>query len=252
MEEIWGYALSIIGIFVSVYYAKKVQHKKIKYSVAKKDNEYILVFWNACNHSIFKEDMYSFVLYGDKESECRVEYSNEKEIPLEMSAENDEVVLGCVHKKTIHFSFDFLNKRRGYIVHINNKQESGYVPGKLALYGRIRGESERSIQCYKKLYSGINANTREMKDRGAMMVMNIITIFASISSAVVTGMELLRGINTYNMVLGLIISIVTFWGVGYFIYINSIPFKLNYTYQKFLREKGFREIKSKDELPWWS
>ena len=114
------------------------------------------------------------------------------------------------------------------------------------------GKWKRSVQCYKRLYSKLNVNTREMKDQGAMLLMNIITIFCSISSAVVTGIDLLRGINTYNVFWGLIISIVTFLGVSYFIYVNSIPFKINRIYQRFLKKEGFREINSKDELPWWS
>lgn len=252
MGDILGYMLSIIGIFVSIYYAKKVQHKKIKYAVAKKDNEYIIAFWNACNHSIFKEDMYDFTLYGDTESEYKMEYSNEKEIPLELLVKNDDIILRCVHKKAIRISFDFLNKRKGYIVYINNRQKSGYVSGKLAMYGRVRGESEKSVQCYKKLYSGSNASIKEAKDQSGMVFMNIISVLISFILVLTTGWELIQGVITYSVVLVLTIAIVTFGGVCYFAYMNSIPLKLNKEYQYFLNKKGYREIKSKDELSWWN
>ena len=102
------------------------------------------------------------------------------------------------------------------------------------------------------MYSGSNASIKDTKDRGGTVFVNIFSILISIISAIVTGLELIQGVTTYSVILSLIIAIVVFGGVCYFVYINSIPLKLNKEYQCFLRKNVYKEIKSAEEIFWWN
>ena len=130
--------ISIFSIVLTVYFSIKVNHKKIRYLVACKGNKYIVAFWNACNRTVFCEDLYYFYAYGNVECQCKKLSSSDPDVKLNISLGEDKIV-GNAHTRKISFLFDFLNKRNGYIVGINNKQKDDYVPARFVVHGRIRG-----------------------------------------------------------------------------------------------------------------
>ena len=48
-------------------------------------------------------------------------------------------------------SFDFLPTNQGYILCIDNIQDKGYLPARLKLCGRLRGEKEKSVDGVKHI-----------------------------------------------------------------------------------------------------
>lgn len=245
--DMLGCILSIIGICVSIYYAKKVNHKKIKYLVAKKDKEYIFMFWNACNQAIFCEDLFAFSMYSGAQSKYKCLYSNEKDIPLKFVEGNDEVIKGK-HRRKVDCVFDFLNKGKGYMVCISNEQKDDYLPVKFGVYGRIRGEDEKSVQYHLKIYSKLNANIKFQKDRVATVLFTVTWLIGALVGINIELIGLYQNGLAFDRVILIFIFVITIIRVCCFVYRNIIPLDLRKQYKKYKDKENFFEVRNSDEL----
>lgn len=126
-----------MSFYLSIYYVKKDNYKKIKYRIAKKDDKYLVVIWNASLTTIYKEDLYFLYLLVNTEAKYDCLYKTDKDVPLIFKKGKDHVMLQK-HRCKLNLAFNFLNSRNGYLMEINNIQKSGYLPGKLGIKGRIR------------------------------------------------------------------------------------------------------------------
>ena len=174
-------SIAYAGLFLTIYYANRVQHKSIRYLAAKKNDEFIILFWNSCKKPIMREDMFFFNIYSNRNTECNSVFASDSDIPLIVQASDFFVtnkkeydILLSAKTRRLACSFDFLNKREGYILRliqneIQSADESGAPvkkPGSTTLIirikGRIRGESKKSIKYAmgSALRSGIRAMQR--------------------------------------------------------------------------------------------
>lgn len=241
-------AISIVGIVLTVYFSIKINHKKIRYLVACEGDKYIVAFWNACNRTVFCEDLYYFYAYGNIECQCKTLTFSDPDVMLDISLGKDELV-GNVHARKIRFSFDFLNKRNGYIVDIYNKQKDDYVPAKFVMRGRIRGERKSSIRCHKYLYEGQRSTIKNSNKRALDRISFVIFIISVIFNLTLGIYDFLLGIS-YGDEMKVIFSIficlvciVSLGIIGYTLYINSMPYKLRREYKKYVNKKNYKEVR---------
>ena len=239
-----GFILSLISIMVSILFAYKIQHKKILYSVAKKGDEYLVVFWNALGKTIYEEDLYTLFLYGNLNCKCEEKYPKD-EIPLKINIGSHELI-GTRQMRRIHLAFDFLYRKKGYIIYIDNQQKEGYLPGKFGLYGRLRGENKKAVRFYKKLYKKA-PEIEAFKETIGWIVASILAgaflsycIYASISCF----------IQANHILVGLLLFLFSCLGLAtivYFNYLTMMPHKLKKKFKEYLKD-GYKEIVNKNSL----
>lgn len=148
--------VTYLSLAATVYFSVRVRHKKIRYKCLKKEDgdEYAIVFWNACSQPIFREDLYYFYALVNTCCINKQIYPVETDIPLEIDYEEDKIdsfkgQRFNRHTKRMNISFDFLPTNQGYILCIDNIQEKEYLPARLKLCGRLRGEKEKSVDGVK-------------------------------------------------------------------------------------------------------
>lgn len=247
--------VAYLGIFLTIYFSVRVRHKKIKYVVAKKEDEYVIVFWNSCSQSIFREDLFAFCLFANIDCICKTIYSTDSMVPLELSIGENGLLYDDQLQirfnslvKRIDLSFDFLNKRKGYILHIKNKPKSSYPSTKFAIYGRIRGESKDSIQYLKQMERYDTIGLKNIK-KIALLIVNILffTIFIMyiLAGLIQTfdGIRLNDNTMIYNGLSVTVAFTIAFYAKVHFGYINRIPYDLNRKYKHFLR-LNYKEVSS--------
>ena len=88
LDDITLAVLSYIGLILSI----KVNHKKIKYVVATKNDEYIIAFWNSCRQTIFSEDIFKFSIFAKSNSICETVYSTDPAVKPYFSISERPVV----------------------------------------------------------------------------------------------------------------------------------------------------------------
>lgn len=241
-------AISIVGIVLTVYFSIRINHKKIRYLVAREGDKYIVAFWNACNRTVFCEDLYYFYAYGNIECQCENLISSDPDVMLDISLGKDEIV-GNVHARKIRFSFDFLNKRNGYIVDIYNKQKDDYFPAKFMMRGRIRGEGKKSIRCHKFLYEGKGSTFKNNKNKIADRVLFVFLIFSVISYLALGIYGIFQNtpsreeIEVIFSIFIYLIGIVFLGVICYTFYIRSMPYKLRREYKKYVNKKNYKEVR---------
>ena len=150
--------VTYLSLAVTVYFSVRVRHKKIRYTCLKKkdSNEYAIVFWNACSQPIFREDIYYFYALVNTFCTDKQSYPVKTDIPLEIRFEEDKIdsfkgQRFNRHTRRMNMSFDFLPTNQGYILCIDNIQDKGYLPARLKLCGRLRGEKEKSVDGVKHI-----------------------------------------------------------------------------------------------------
>lgn len=144
--------IAYLSLAATVYFSVRVRHKKIRYMCLKnyESNEYAIVFWNACSQPIFREDLYYFYALVNTCCTVKKSYPVETDIPLEINFGDDNIdsFKGKKfnrHTRRMKMSFDFLPTNQGYILCIDNIQDNEYLPARLTVYGRLRGEKEKSF-----------------------------------------------------------------------------------------------------------
>lgn len=239
-----GTLLSIISILVSIYYAKKIDHKKIRFVVATNGEKYIIAFWNACNQVIYKEDLYEFFFLGNVNCKIETLFSSDKDIPLEIVKGQDEIY-NTRHQRKCSISFDFLNRRNGYIFKIINLQPKNYYLGKFTIKGRIRGENKSSIKYYKKLQK---LSIRTMKDQYVSIFLTSMSFFIVLAILVsqiyiilINGISAIRIINIFISFLGL-------YGLIYYSFSKAMPFHLRKEYKSFVKKNHCKEITTSNDI----
>lgn len=248
--------VTYLGIALTIYFSVRVHHKKIKFVVGRKDDEYVVVFWNSCNQPIFKEDLFAFCLFANADCICKTIYSNDSMIPLELSIKENDLLydeqLGLRFDslvKRIDLSFDFLNKRKGYILHIKNAQKGSRCPAKLAIYGRIRGESNSSIQCLKRTDRYDTIRLTDIK-KLILLTANILlcaTFLLYIVAGLIQvsdGITLNDSIRIYNGLFVTVVFVTTFCMQVYLWRMNKIPYDLNHVYKQYF-SLNYKEVSSK-------
>ena len=132
--------MTYISIFLTIYFGFKVKNKKICFQCLKRKDSCIIAFWNACDTTIFREDIQFLSCKADKSSTVPMFFSTDKDIPLEIEYVLNNAQTG--NNKRINFAFDYLNKREGiYFVLRGDSVE----PIK-SFRGRIRGEKKDSVE----------------------------------------------------------------------------------------------------------
>lgn len=238
--------VTYIGLILTIYFSVYRKHKKIKFVVARNGSNYIIALWNARDQTIFREDVSYFYAYGNVNCNCDIVHMNDPEIPLEFKVGEESIQLNPVnnirfnrHVKKIDFSFDFLPKRKGYIIHIDNKQKEGYHISSLLIKGRIRGERCGSIHgdtyCIGKR-AVFRTVTYTMIGTGLFLL--IIGVILQIS----TGIYMHDDVMWLNGLFGLILFSLPFSLVCYLGYINSIPLDILCKYYKYIRRFGYQDI----------
>lgn len=132
--------MTYISIFLTIYFEFKVKNKKICFQCLNRKDSCIIAFWNACDTTIFREDIQFLSCKADKSSTVPMFFSTDKDIPLEIEYVLNNAQTG--NNKRINFAFDYLNKREGiYFVLRGDSVE----PIK-SFRGRIRGEKKDSVE----------------------------------------------------------------------------------------------------------
>ena len=145
--------VTYLSLAATVYFSVRVRHKKIRYTCLKKNDsdEYAIVFWNACSQPIFREDLYYFFALVNTCCTDKQSYPLETDIPLEICFEEDKIdsfkgQRFNRHTNRLNISFEFLPTNQGYMLWADNIQDKEYLPARLKICGRLRGEKEKSVE----------------------------------------------------------------------------------------------------------
>lgn len=238
-----------VGIILTIYSLINRKRKKIKYVVARNSSSYIIALWNACNQTIFREDISYFYAYGNVNCKCDVIHVSDPDIPLEFTIGEDSLQYDPVsnirfnrHVRKIVFSFDFLPVRKGYIVHIDNRQKEGYHIASLIIRGRIRGERYGSIHAAMDCIGG-----RAVYRRITYIAIgtSIIILIISMILEFCTGIYIHDDVMWLNALLAFFLFSLPFSLVCYLCYISSMPFIIFCKYYKYIKKFGYEDITSK-------
>lgn len=238
--------ISYLGLILTIYYSLKQPHKSIRYAVAQKDGEYIIAFWNSCNRPIFKEDVFAFCVFVDGYFMWRKVYQDRYEAPFELipnigflsydeqlDAKFDPPVI------RIDLSFDFLNRRRGYIVSIKSDPQSAQPFTTLSIYGKLRGEPPTSVNRRNHpLYLSWSGNLTGFFSELLPTVFGTFYGLFIIYSSVIASRDTGVWAGTIFLLFALIMVIERLSSLR----TNKMPFRLRRTYRRFLRS-DFKEIR---------
>lgn len=234
-----------MSFYLSIYYVKKDNYKKIKYRIAKKDDKYLVVIWNASLTTIYKEDLYFLYLLVNTEAKYDCLYKTDKDVPLIFKKGKDHVMLQK-HRCKLNLAFNFLNSRNGYLMEINNIQKSTYLPGKLGIKGRIRGQNKSSVVPYFKMFKGLNGGIKASKDRIGKQFINCLLIIISLLCTFAYGYDVIINGNDHYFFLSIALILL---GVSiYYVYMTSMPYKLKKAYFTKIKKDKYKEITNLDDL----
>lgn len=235
--------LTYIGVFLTVYYSIRVQHKKIKYIIMRKNEKYVIAFWNACSQAIFKEDF--FYLYCLVNVECRKIRCFSTDPDIELALDLGEDIVDSYrgkkfnkHTRRMNLVPDFINPKNGLMIEMDNHQKSGYSSAKLLLFGRIRGEKETAVCPPETLDFITFKQPLEIVSRLLALVSLIGTAITFVIPFVVGG-DILT--NRSASVALLIVTFSLAFGLTiYNIYLNSAPKALMKEIDKYV-EEGYQK-----------
>lgn len=169
-----------VGVILTIFFSIYKYPKKIKYTWKKTNEGYLLAFWNAGLESISYEDLYEFQVYilsHDPITEINDDFqevlispeivvSSEipiwgtddtiPQVPLEFEyAERDAQEKEknyCDKLKIIKLTFNHMNKKSGYCIHIKysqKEQEHNVRDDRLIVCGKIKGGGNNAIAMRK-------------------------------------------------------------------------------------------------------
>ncbi len=232
--------VTYLSLAVTVYFSVRVRHKKIRYTCLnrKGSSEYVIVFWNACSQPIFRQDLYYFYALVNTCCTDKQTYPVETDIPLEIRFGEDTI--DCFkgqkfnrHTKRMNMSFDFLPTKQGYIIYIDNIQDKKYLPAKVKICGRLRGEKEESVEKSKI----------DLSSNLLMIIQTFISTFSLFSSV----LSLLSIINANIYIsasftyFSITITLFLAFLIGRYFYYYFMPGSLRKRVKEYMRQ-SFTEV----------
>ncbi|MBD5154328.1 MAG: hypothetical protein HDT15_04435 [Oscillibacter sp.] len=238
--------ISYLGIILTIYYSLRSPRKSIRYAVAQKGNEYVIAFWNSCRRPIFKEDVFALCLFVDGYFECRKVFQDNYEAPFELSVSESYILydkqLDAEFDSPvfrIDLSFDFLNKRRGYIVLVSSDQKSAYPFTTLSIYGKLRGEPPTSVLRVKRNFPlDWFESFQFLFSELFRTVLFVFSCSLIIYSGIVTSRHTETWIGTILLILFLILTFIEASSLRS----SKMPFRMRSIYKRFLHS-DFKEIR---------
>ena len=225
-----------LSLAVTIYFSIRLRHKKIRYTCLHKDSsdEYAIVFWNSCSLPIYREDLYYFFVSVNTCCTDIIRYPKHSKIPLEISY--GDVIIDSFRPSTFNYptrrmklSFDYLPTKQGYIIEINNKQYEKYHHADLRLYGRLRGESEKSVEIENHF---LPSKPRDVVTAILSCISLLITIYSGVSNKV--------DLPTFAY-FSITVAVLLVFVMGRYIYYNSMPSALSEIVKEY-KKKSFTEM----------
>lgn len=238
--------ISYLGIILTIYYSVRAPHKRMRYAVAQKGNEYVIAFWNSCSRPIFKEDIFALCLFTDGFCTYRKVYQDGYEAPFDLSSGSG--FISYDEQLDVEFdypvirrdlSFDFLNRRRGYIVLVSSDRNSTLPFTTLSIYGKLRGEPPTSvIRMNLKFPLDWFESFKSLFGRLFRIILYVVGCSLQIYSGIIES----NHTETWTGMFFLILYLIMIFAEASSLYANRMPLRMRRIYKKFLRS-DFREIR---------
>ena len=236
-------ALCIIGTvcgIISIIQAMKCR-KRIRYTVARKGDKYVLCFWNASTVTVFKDDVYNFYALVNNEARYSLLYCTDVDLlfncklseELYTSDPRTNKVFSPLFR-TLDFVFDFLPTRSGCIIEVDNFS-SLTMTHKFVINGRINGGESSSVSTYRW------KNTKSMSSHqkiGAVTfdVFKYLMYFLSVAMFI----EILLKNQGNSMIACVVLAGLLFAGMVHCrkMMVICMPLKLRQQFRRIRKEKG--------------
>ena len=228
--------VTYLSLAATVYFSLRLRHKKIRYTCLHKNSsdEYAIVFWNSCSLPIYREDLYYFFVSVNTCCTDIIRYPIDPQIPLEITY--GDIIIDSFREKSLNnptrrmnVSFDFLPTRQGCIIELNNKQYEKYYRAELKLFGRLRGENEKSVESENHL---LPSKLSEVMSVIFSCIASLLTIYGAVENKVD-----LTSFAYFSITIAVLLMFV----MGRYIYYNSMPGALSKIVKEY-KKKSFTEM----------